>query len=185
MARLNEIHHKDISHPVVKHYQWPGSALENFKNKLVGFDGAFQDFESREQAISWLEQNIDHSDKKVYSAISEFEGNVKPSEVTDPHHANIVDICVADGCYGVGESGSVWVTDKSLGEPACALFSTDLYLLLPKEKIVSSLQEAYEVINLGSTPYGSFYTGPSATADIEAVHITGAQGEISLTVLLY
>lgn len=40
-------------------------------------------------------------------------------------------------------------------------------------------------MNAAETQYGSFFTGPSATADIEAVHITGAQGPLAMTVLLY
>ena len=86
---------------------------------------------------------------------------------------------------GVGETGSVWVTDESLGGAACALFSTDLYLLLDSRKVVDGIHTAYSQLDIRKAAYGSFFTGPSATADIEAVHITGAQGEISLTVLLY
>lgn len=185
LNRLRAINHTDVAHPEVKRYSWPGVAIENFKKKLSAFDGKYMEFASREEAVKWLRDNIDVIKKNVYSAVADFDGNIDNTQVSDPHKAHIVDICVAEGCFGVGETGSVWVTDASLGEPACALFSTDLYLFLPKSKVLPSLQEAYDKIQLGTTSYGSYFTGPSATADIEAVHITGAQGEISLTVLLY
>ena len=50
---------------------------------------------------------------------------------------------------------------------------------------MGNMHDAYNFIDLKNNQYGSFFTGPSATADIEAIHITGAQGEISLTVFLY
>jgi len=63
--------------------------------------------------------------------------------------------------------------------------SRHLFIFLDSSKIVHGLHEAYASLNLREHQYGSFYTGPSATADIEAVHVTGAQGPLSLTVLLY
>ena len=100
---------------------------------------------------------------------------------------------------GVGETGSVWVTDRSLGIAGAGLLTLNLVLLLERSRILPSIHDAYAALQPGSstaatlnpelrplseTAYGSFFSGPSATADIEAVHITGAQGPLSLTVLL-
>ena len=68
---------------------------------------------------------------------------------------------------------------------ANGLFAINLYLLLDHNKIVDGLQDAYAMMDLSQVQYSSLFSGPSATADIEAVHITGAQGPVSLTVLLY
>lgn len=172
--------------PDVPMFTVPGDPSDNLRQKLLSFDGQIVSTTSRDEAISWLESHIDKQSKKVYSAISGYHGNVDHEEVdADPHKASEVEICVAEGEYGVGETGSVWVTDRSLGLAACALLSTDLYLLLDHNRILPDMHRAYATIKPGSAQYGSFFTGPSATADIEAVHITGAQGEISLTVVLY
>lgn len=184
LSRIREGKPASVERPDIPIYTWPGDPVDNFKSKLQGFDGKALEFGSRGEAVEWLKNNIDTS-RKIYSAIAEYQGNVTDSDVADPHNAHNVDICVGEGLLGVGETGSIWVTNVSLGLAACALLSTDLYLLLDKTKILGSLQDAYENIDLRSTSYGSFFTGPSATADIEAVHITGAQGEISLTALLY
>lgn len=184
LNKLKNAHHIDVSRPDIPVYSIPGDKLDNFKRKLSGFDGKSIEFQSREDAISWLKQNIDMT-KNVYSNVEEFDAPLSAASLTDPHDAHIIDICIAEGEWGVGETGSIWVTDKSLGLAAAALLSTDLFLFLEKKNIVGGIQEAYEKIDITAQNYGSFFSGPSATADIEAVRVTGAQGEISLTALLY
>lgn len=65
---------------------------------------------------------------------------------------------------GVGEMGSVWVTDESLVHAACALLSRHLFIFLDSKKVVGGLHDAYAALKLADHQYGSFYTGPSATA---------------------
>ena len=185
LGRIRAAHREDTPHPEVKMYEVPGDALANFERKLRGFDGQSMRFGSRAEALEWLGSKINVGEQVIFSLLPDFKGNISAEELADPHAANVVQVCVGEGELGVGETGSVWVTDRSLGIVAAALFCTDLYLLLDSRKIVGGLHEAYKSVGFGSTHYGAFYTGPSATADIEAVHITGAQGEISLTVLLY
>lgn len=176
--------HDEVALPDVPLYEPTGDPVENFIAKLESFDGKSVRVDSRGDALRWLATNLVTEGKQVYSAIPDFKGNFEVHETTDPHSTHVVDICVAAGVLGVGETGSVWVTEDSLGLTACALFSTDLYLLLETDKIYAGMHQAYEALDLSASRYGAFYTGPSATADIEAVHITGAQGEISLTVIL-
>lgn len=170
--------------PEIPMYGIKGDVVDNFIRHLESFDGVCRRFGSRDEAIAWLHDNIDVSKATVYSALDGFEGNFTVRTETDPHCANVVDICVGEGEIGVGETGSVWVTEKSLGLTACALFSTDLYLLLEEKNLYEGIHQAYEALDLKGIRYGAFFTGPSATADIEAVRVTGAQGEITLTVLL-
>lgn len=185
LERIRAAHPAEVAHPDVPMYGVAGDPVANFISRLESFDGKAMQFASRREALDWLEKNIDRSGKKVYSSVLAFEGNVSDAEVADPHEAHIVDICVGEGLLGVGETGSIYVTDESLGLAACALFSTDLYLLLDRTKIVDGMHSAYRMLDLRANRYGSFFTGPSATADIEAVRVTGAQGEISLTALLF
>lgn len=185
LSRIRAGRHEAVSHPEMKNYRPAGNPADNFVRKLKSFDGNVRRFDCRGDAIAWLNGMIDKESNVVFSSLPDYQGTTSALEITDLHAANTVNICVGEGILGVGETGSVWVTDKSLGLAAAALFSTDLYLMLDARKIVAGINDAYDAINLGETQYGAFYTGPSATADIEAVHITGAQGEISLTVLLY
>lgn len=181
LNKLRRSGREAVERPELTFLPYGGDPVRNFTAKLAGADGRAMLFGSRADAIDWFEGQIDRSRRVVFSAVK----GVESAEFSDPHAANVVDVCLAEGEMGVGETGSVWVTDRSLGLTAAALFSTDLYLLLDSRNIVDGIHTAYERLDLGATPYGAFYTGPSATADIEAVHITGAQAFTSLTVLLY
>ncbi len=180
---------KPALHPLpdVPMYPYPGNPTEEFIRHLLNFDGRAVRFKNRQDAIAWLktQPEMDMAKMKVYSAATDVEGNFGEDQLTDLHNAHLIDTCVAEGELGVGEMGSIWVTDRSLRHAACALLSRRLFLFLDSNDIVGGLHETYARIKLRDNQYGSFYTGPSATADIEAVHITGAQGPLSLTAMVY
>lgn len=171
--------------PEIPVFNIPGNPLQNFICHLKGFDGDHQLFQSREDAIDWLSKRLEKVDRKVFSAAEGIKGNVSLEDFAAPAEMNVIDICVAEAIMAVGETGSLLVDTRTLGSPAAALFSTDLYLLIDRKRLVAGIQEAYSRFDLSESRYSAFFSGPSATADIEAVHITGAQGEISLTALMY
>ncbi len=184
LAAIRNARPQAIDLPEVPHYQFEGDRIESFKTLLHGFDGRFVEFENRAAAIDYLNQNLDKS-LKIFSTLPDYPGTITNADFKTPHDANVIHSCVSEGVFGVAETGSIWVTNRSLSLAAAALFSTDLYLLLDKSKIIGNLHDAYRIVDFKNEQYGSFFTGPSATADIEAIHVTGAQGEISLTALLY
>lgn len=159
--------------------------MENFKRALEGFDGTWVECRSREEALEWLRQNVNPDDGPIYSSCSGYEGTVNAAEVANPHDAAMLHSCVTESRLGVGETGSLWLTNDSLVQAATALLCIDLYVLIDHRRIVADLHEAYQVLELGESQYGCFFSGPSATADIEAIHITGAQAEMSLTAIIY
>lgn len=187
LARIRSGKPALIPLPDVPAYGWPGDPLENFVGKLLSFDGKAVKFKTRADALAWLagQPEMDSSKMAIYSSAEGVTGNVSEDNVADLHNAHKIDTCVSESSMGVGEMGSVWVTDESLRHAACALLSRRLFMFLDAKKIVGGLHEAYASMKLADHQYGSFYTGPSATADIEAVHITGAQGPLSLTVMIY
>lgn len=173
--------------PEVPCYGYPGDPVANFVNKLLEFDGRAIKFKTRQDAIEWLgkQPETDSGKNVIYSSADGVDGNITEDELSDLHNAHRIETCVTDSHLGVGEMGSVWVTDNTLRHAACALLSRRLFIFLDSNDIVGGLHDAYSSIRLADHQYGSFYTGPSATADIEAVHITGAQGPLALTVMLY
>lgn len=173
--------------PEIPHFTVPGKPLQNFVAHLKGFDGGYRLFSTRDEVLTWLRDEVlrQNEEKNIFSSLPDLQGTVSESEFDGPAQMNIVDICIADSVMAVGETGSLLVDTGSLGAPAAALFSTDLYLLIDRNKLVSGLQDAYAATDFTANRYTTFFSGPSATADIEAVHITGAQGEISLTALMY
>lgn len=171
--------------PDIPTFEVAGDPLQNFQQKLKGFDGESYIFSSRQEAIDWLKANVLTRQGQIFSAAEGVEGNVGLGDFKSQAEMHTIDICIAEAILGIGETGSLLVDANSLGAPAAALFSTDLYLLIDRSKIYSSVQEVYLKVDMAQYQYSSFFSGPSATADIEAVHITGAQGEISLTALIY
>lgn len=173
--------------PDVPMYPYREEPLSAFIGHLLNFDGRAVKFKTRGDALRWLAEQpeMEMTEKAVYSSAEGVTGNFGEDRLSDLHNAHEIETCVTEGEMGVGEMGSVWVTDRSLRHTACALLSRRLFVLLDGSKIVGGLHEAYSKLNLRDNKYGSFFTGPSATADIEAVHITGAQGPLSMTVMIY
>ncbi|MBD5553226.1 MAG: LUD domain-containing protein [Desulfovibrio sp.] len=172
--------------PDVPMYPWRGDLVSGFIERLLSFDGRAIKFKDRDSAIAWLKTQPELAEgKQVYSSAEGFAGNVTDADLADLHAALKLDSCVTEGCLGVGEMGSIWVTDESLGHAVCGLLTRRLFILLDAAKIKGGLHEAYASLKLRDHQYGSFFTGPSATADIEAVRITGAQGPLAMTAVLY
>jgi L-lactate dehydrogenase complex protein LldG len=63
---------------------------------------------------------------------------------------------------------------------ALGFLSQHLIVLLDSERILPNMHAAYHRVRLNETAYGCFMMGPSATADVEATLVHGAQGARSL-----
>ena len=118
----------------------------------------------------------------VCSAVPEIAGTRRAEDVHDPHALADVDVGVMRAQFGVAESGAVWLTQEDLIVDALGFLSQHLVVLLDPSDIVSQMHEAYRRVRLHDTAYGCFMAGPSATADIEATLVHGAQGARSLDV---
>ena len=122
------------------------------------------------------------SAKVVCSAVPEIAGTRRVEDVHNPHELADVDVGVMRAQFGVAESGAVWVTQEDLIVTALGFLSQHLVVLLDPNNIVAQMHEAYRRVRLDQTAYGCFMAGPSATADIEATLVHGAQGARSLNV---
>ena len=122
--------------------------------------------------------------KVVCSAVPEVLGTRRVEKISDPHELNDVDVGVVRSPLAVAEAGAVWLTEPDLVVNALGVLAQHLIVLLDPSAVVPNMHDAYERVALGSSPYGLFMAGPSATGDIEGVIIHGAQGARSLTVLL-
>lgn len=187
LNRIKQGKPDSIPLPEIPSFTYDGDPIEDFIKHLSGFDGKVFQFKTKEEALNWLskQEKMDASKYKIYSTITDVIGNVSENDISNLRNAEKIEVCVTEGEMGVGEMGSIWVTDTSLQHAACALLSLHLFILLDSRNIVGGLHDAYSRLNLGDHQYGSFFTGPSATADIEAVRVTGAQGPLELTAILY
>ena len=172
----------DYPYPVIPVFPKSNKPLlEEFKVNLELGAGTWHDVKDREEAQQLLQQL--HPDAKVIcSATPEIEGNGTIGNITDPHDLNDVDVGIIRARFGVSENGMVWLTENEMVINALGFLSQHLVILLHPDHLVRDMYEAYRQINLNEVNYGCFMLGPSATADIGAVMIRGAQGARSLTV---
>ncbi|MCB9880508.1 MAG: LUD domain-containing protein [Planctomycetes bacterium] len=102
----------------------------------------------------------------------------------DKHELDGTDVLVATARMRIAQKGACWVDFADLGSRAQLLLAETLVLLVPREAIVTDLDEAYARITAETLPScGAFVTGPSKTADIEQTLVFGAHGPRRLVVI--
>ena len=106
------------------------------------------------------------------------------ASVTDPHEVEDVDFTILPGDYAVAENAAVWVTADDPVHRVLHFLTQHLALVVPSNRVLSNLHEAYERIEVGQMPFGTWISGPSKTADIEQSLVKGAHGSRTLVVFL-
>jgi L-lactate dehydrogenase complex protein LldG len=169
-----------FAHPGIPHFESRFGPLKTaFASHLREAGGEAYDVPTPAGADSKLIE-LHPQAEVICSAAREIAGTRRIENVSDPHDLADVDVGIVRAQFGVAESGAVWLTQDELGLNALAFLCQHLIVLLDPHEIVPSLHEAYGRVRLDSTAYGCFMMGPSATADVEATLIRGAQGPRSL-----
>ena len=169
-----------VEHPGIPAFQPPAGALKAvFEQRLKEAGGAAHDVGSVAEAQSKLAQ-LHPNAKVICSAVPEIAGTRRVENVRDAHDLADVDVGVVRAQFGVSESGAVWLTQEDLGVDALGFLSLHLVVLLDPKQIVPDMHTAYRRVRLNETAFGCFMMGPSATADVEATLVHGAQGARSL-----
>jgi L-lactate dehydrogenase complex protein LldG len=95
-----------------------------------------------------------------------------------------VDIAIIRGGVAVAENGTIWVTEKNMGNRMLPFSCEQLVIVIEAKDIVNNMHEAYDKINIAEDGYGVFIAGPSKTADIEQSLVIGAHGPVSFLVFI-
>jgi len=172
----------NFQHPEIPSFKKNTLSLsEEFKTNLVIGGGTWVEIKEVKEIEAFISKI--HPDAKVIcSATPEVKGNKNISSIKNPHELNDVDVGVIRAEFGVSENGMVWITEKDLQVNALGFLSQHLVILLDPDKLAKDMYEAYKKVELDKNNYGCFMLGPSATADIGAVMVHGAQGARTLTV---
>jgi L-lactate dehydrogenase complex protein LldG len=118
-------------------------------------------------------------------------GNVDLAAIDDPHQLASVDLAILPGELAVAENAAVWVTNRAVRQRVAYFLSQHVVLIVPGDRIVSNMHEAYARLRRSAgergpfqeSTWGTFMSGPSKTADIEQALVIGAHGARSLHVL--
>ena len=179
-VRENLSGREKVTYPEIPTFKNPGIHLKEVfeKNaKIAAVD--LYDVSSVEEAQEIMKKKL--PDAKVFcSATPEWLGN-KDIHVEKPSDLNDVDLGIFRAEFGVAEMGMIWITEKDLITNAIGYLSQHLAVLLDPDEITENMHTAYQRVQLPDAKYGCFVMGPSATADISAVLVHGAQGARTLT----
>jgi L-lactate dehydrogenase complex protein LldG len=171
-----------VDHPGIPFFDRPGISLKaEFEKHLVEAGGQAHAVSNRSEAAAKL-ANLHPQAKVICSAVQEVEGTRRIEQVHNPHELADVDVGIVRAQFGVAETGAVWLTQEDLVVDAIGFLSQHLIVLLDPQEIVRDMHDAYRRVRLDLTAYGCFMMGPSATADVEATLVHGAQGARSLNV---
>jgi L-lactate dehydrogenase complex protein LldG len=170
----------EVEHPGIRAFPRPAGGLKTlFEQRLTEAGGVAHDVRSVAEAESKLK--LLHPEAKVIcSAVPEIAGTRRAEKVRDAHDLADVDVGVVRAQFGVAESGAVWLTQEDLVVDALGFLSQHLVVLLDPKQIVPDMHAAYRRVRLNESAFGCFMMGPSATADVEATLVHGAQGARSL-----
>lgn len=165
-------------------FEEPIDLLETFKEKVALVGGRIIALDAIKNIDSEI-QKLYPNASKIISCIKESNlGTISISEKTNPHELEAVDLAIINGEFGVAENGAVWISEDNFSIRVLPFISNDLVIILNKEKLCSNLHEAYKLISERNRTFGLFISGPSKTADIEQCLVIGAQGAMSLTIIL-
>ena len=102
----------------------------------------------------------------------------------DVHALSALEVCILEAEFCVVENGASWQIPRSPQERAAALLAEHLIVLVSASETVASLHDAYARIDLSTTDFGWFLSGPSKTADIEQAMVLGAHGPKTMQLVL-
>ena len=187
LEKTKNLHLTSVDYPEEPHSARPFRNPERiFREFLAAAHGEWKEFPSLEASLDYLSSWEEARAAKSTCDLSGFlRGKELPlTEVDQISPEGEIDIVVASGKIGVAENAAVWVGPPSEGRAALFL-AKHLVILLPREAIVSSMHDAYALLNLEDSSYGTFIAGPSKTADIAQKLVLGAHGPLTLSIFAY
>jgi len=182
LVKQNQPENKSL--PVVDQFHGNiETAVDTFRSVLVSIGGEVHLVRTVDEVRVILEEKTPPG-KRVISLVESISLGDTLDEQADPHSLENVYLAILKSPLGVGENGAVWVTSRETKVSALPFICEHLAVVVSRDKIVPTLHEAYEQLEISDHDYGVFIAGPSKTADIEQSLVLGAHGSKSMTVFI-
>ena len=157
---------------------------EDFIQNLEAIGGKVVWVKEKKEAVSVIASLFPLA-KMIVSLVAEVDiSTIDPKVIVSAKELDELDVAVIDAQFGVAENGAVWVSDKDLGNCVIPFIAAHMVVVLNQKNILENMHEAYRRLAGFDDGYGVFIAGPSKTADIEQSLVIGAQGPLSLTLIL-
>lgn len=158
--------------------------LETYKTVLKGIGGDPVEVSNYEEIIDYIKANYNLRKRFITTLPELSEIASLDWDNADPHSLQDVELTVVKAHFGVAENSGLWVTDAVLGQRVAPFIAQYLAIIVHKNDIVRTMQQAYDRIGDQEYGFGTFIAGPSKTADIEQSLVLGAHGARGLIVFL-
>lgn len=174
-----------VSLPVVQNFEQSYDDLqEKFTAVLQSIGGKVNEVTNIEEVIVILQTQFGNEGRFI-SLLKNFEPFATFYNIHEhPHLLENVEVAIISAQFGVAENGSVWVTEELLPARVLPFICQHLVVLVNRKEIVSTMHDAYDIIDKAAYGFGTFIAGPSKTADIEQSLVLGAHGPKTMTVFL-
>lgn len=172
---LNDVRSNQPENVPLPNIAWPNNDLnvESFMSTLRSIGSEVMIAANRDSITEGISTKFGN-DKRIVSNI----------ETSSREEMEKIDVAIVEGQIGVAENGAIWIDGDTTSHRVIPFICQHLVIVLPENKIVSTMHHAYDIIDVAAPGFGVFIAGPSKTADIEQSLVIGAHGARSLTVYI-
>jgi len=152
-----------------------------FENPLEAFMESLKS--AGGEAVIMRRSEVDEKLKELHDKYNIIVDARKKSQKF-PEKLENTELLILEGEFAVAENGAVWINPKDKYPRELLTLAENIIIIVEKDSIVSTMQEAYARLDFSDISYALFLSGPSKTADIEQALVIGAHGAIGMKVFL-
>ena len=158
--------------------------IETFKSNVQLVGGSLKELNKNEDLDIVIKDLYPEAQKIVSQKSGSNLGSIAMIKESAAHSLENIDLAIIKGEFGVAENGAVWISESDFPVRVLPFITNDLVVVLSKKDLCLHMHQAYQKLANRKRTFGLFISGPSKTADIEQCLVIGAQGAMSLTIVL-